>query len=265
MKPDDIRAYLEAKHSAVGPTTRAPADAEAGTLWQAPAAAARDEQLYESISKSYFILRRGLALLALAFPIILLLGVGLDNVQGSLSAYYHFSVRNPDTYGAGTMRDIFVGVLCAIGAFLYFYKGYSWEEDAALDVAGVAALGVALFPKAWGVSGSAPAIVATLHLASAITFFFAIAYVCVFRSKDTLKILKNPPRRQFRLGYRILGTLMIVLPLSVVLVHLLSGRVEPGSAVLWVEVAGVYVFAVFWLVKSREIALIEKQQGIART
>ena len=258
MKPEDIRAYLEAKHS----PERAPVPPPDVAFREARApgeAAARDERLYESISKSYLILRRGLALLAIAMPILLLLGVGLDNVQPSISAYYHFRAGSEAAYGSGTMRDFFVGILWAIGTFLYFYKGYSREEDRALDVAGLAALGVALFPMSWTASDTAPAIFDRLHSASAIIFFLAIAYVCLFRSKDTLEILKEPHRGRFKLGYRILGTLMIVLPAAVLAAHLLSPPGRSRFPVLLIEIAGIYVFATFWLVKSREIALIEKQ------
>src|SRR3546814_5871777 len=68
-----------------------------------------------SIALSYEILRNGIGVLALAFPIVMIVGGGLHHIQPSLSAYYHFAPDAAGQYGAGTMRDAFVGMLCAIG------------------------------------------------------------------------------------------------------------------------------------------------------
>src|SRR5688500_3060530 len=68
------------------------------------------------ISLTYRNLRVGMGVLAVAFP-LLLWWIGLVcsvELQRSISAYYHTS-----------MRDVFVGVLFAVGAYLYLYKGFS--------------------------------------------------------------------------------------------------------------------------------------------
>ena len=73
------------------------------------------EKLAQHIVQSYLFLRIGMAAIGLAFPVLLLAIGGLNGeaIQPSISHYYHTSVR-----------DIFVGSLCAIGAFLVLYKGY---------------------------------------------------------------------------------------------------------------------------------------------
>jgi hypothetical protein len=224
--------------------------------------------VYESISGSYFLLRRGLAGLAFLFPIALWLLAGPEHLQRSISAYYHFH-HVPDggtsLPGTGAMRDLFVGVLWAIGAFLFFYKGYSKKEDWALDVAGIAAILIALFPMDW--PAEAGTFTNTVHFASAVTFFLAIAYVCLFRPGDTLELLKDAERRRwFKRAYGLLGTLMVVLPLSLFALHLLADPLDllaedadETYVVLAVEWAAIWVFSVYWFVKSREIALIERQ------
>ncbi len=208
-----------------------------------------------SVSTSYVILRNGIGVLGLAFPIVLILGGGLDHVQASLSAYYHFSPADPDLYGAGTMRDVFVGMLCAIGAFLFFYRGHSLQEDLSLNVAGIAAVLVALFPMDWPegiVSGTS--VSSKVHFTSATIFFVMIAYVCVFRARDTLCIVRDKRRRRtFARIYLTLGILMLSTPAAIAASKFVSPTGQEGHATLLVEVAGVLVFATFWLIKGLEI------------
>lgn len=260
IKPEDVRKHLAAEHGSAGPPAGPPAEAVAAAA--AAGAAAKEDSIVKSISASYFLLRRGLAALAFAFPILLVLGVGPDEVQASISAYYHYATPDSLDYGAGTMRDVFVAVLCAVGAFLYFYKGYSWKEDWALNIAGVAAILVALCPMDWPPDpGSPPTTMAIVHQTSAVIFFLATAYVCLFRPGDTLALMKDEARRlRFKRTYALLGALMVLIPLTVVALHFLRPVTADTSPwVLLIEVSGIYVFSAYWLMKSREIALLEKQ------
>src|SRR5215212_7799422 len=49
-------------------------------------------------------------------------------------------------YNYTPMRTIFVGFLCITGSFLYLYKGFTKLENLLLNVAGISAVLVALFP-----------------------------------------------------------------------------------------------------------------------
>src|SRR5690349_1291230 len=105
------------------------------------------QELQQNILTTYVNIRTGTAIVGILFPLILWLGgrlhVGLC-LQGSMSAYYHA------TGVAGhSMRDWFVGLLFAVGIFLVLYKGYSHAENWALNIAGILALGVAVFPMHW--------------------------------------------------------------------------------------------------------------------
>jgi hypothetical protein len=44
------------------------------------------------------------------------------------------------------MRNVFVGAMWAAGVFLFFYRGHDWLERWATNLAGLFALGIALFP-----------------------------------------------------------------------------------------------------------------------
>jgi hypothetical protein len=227
------------------------------------AAPLAEAAVLKSVTASYFLLRRGLAALAFAFPVLLWLGAGYAHPQGSISAYYHYRevASGYSPYGSGAMRNVFVGVLWAIGSFLFFYRGYSRFEDRILDVAGIAAILVSLFPMDWPpAADSVRSWTATVHYASAVAFFLATAFVCIFLSGETLECLKDEAKkRRFRRVYRLLGMLMVATPASVVVLHLLLGARAQSLVVLFVEVAGIYVFAAYWAVKSREIALLERQ------
>lgn len=243
ITPDDVRQHLAGRTVAAG--FAAPRTAPAGSVERAA--------ILASISASYFRLRGGLAVIALAFPPVLWLGAGGHALAGSISAYYHVPGA---VFGGGIMRDVFVGALWAIGAFLFFYKGYSAAENRALNLAGAAAVAIAISPMDWP-EGSAATLTGRVHGAAAIVFFLAVAYVCLARAGDTLTLLPVPRRRAFARTYSFLGTLMVVLPVGVAGLHVLLGRAAFNVWVFAIEVAAIYVFAVFWLVKSREIALIE--------
>ena len=89
----------------------------------------KPEQLQKHITGTYTSLRWGLVAIAVTLPLILWIGGYLRQglpLQGSMSAYYHNS-----------MRDVFVGALFGISACLYFYKGYSLWENRALNLAGI--------------------------------------------------------------------------------------------------------------------------------
>src|SRR5258705_1028077 len=158
------------------------------------------KSLQEHILGTYFDLRRGIALFGFALP-VLLAGVGWIlgiPIQGSISAYYHataiaVSCRVTATaLPAGTLRNEFVGILIAVGAFLFLYRGFSRSENIALNLAGIFSVVVALVPTTWPTCGPDRI---TVHGTAAVFFFLSIAYVCLFRARDTLSLIEDPNRR----------------------------------------------------------------------
>ncbi|HEX5716137.1 MAG TPA: DUF998 domain-containing protein [Thermoanaerobaculia bacterium] len=201
--------------------------------------------LDDHIAATYTTLRVGIIVLASALPFILAIGSG-TKICPSISAYYY-----------GDLRDVLVGVLVAVGAFLYLYKGFTKLENYALNLAGIFLVGVALVPtdSTCQISDTGP----SLHGTFAVLFFLAIAYVCIFRASDTLSLISDAAKAdRYRKTYKLLGLGMIVIPLAVVvLTVVLPSRSGSGArpTVFLVETAGVLVFASYWLLKSREIAL----------
>lgn len=202
------------------------------------------DELRKHITSTYFTLRVGIAVIALALPLLLWLGgllwLGLP-LKDSMSAYYHSG-----------MRDAFVGVLYATGAFLYLYKGFSDRENYALNVAGVLAVCIAMFPT--GLPGAETRGL-TLHGASAVLFFVAIAYVCIFRASDTLPLMRDRDRAaRYSRSYRWLGIAMVASPATAYLLTLFaSDGSGTQSYVFFVELVGVWTFAAYWWLKSLEM------------
>jgi hypothetical protein len=217
--------------------------------------------LEEHIIQTYSTLRWGMGIIAIALPIVLALGsfakYGLI-LQDSISAYYHAFVPTqqfPDlsaVAGNGVMRNWFVGILWVIGFFLFLYKGFGRRENIALNIAGVLLIMVAMFPMDWTCGSSCPKV--SIHGVSAILFFLAIGYVCIFRSGDTLKLLKPHDRQFYRRWYRIIGLVMWIFPVTVTVLEFFKLKIFGNSTVFFVEVAGIWTFAAYWLLKGREIS-----------
>ncbi len=157
----------------------------------------KKKDLSAHISGTYRTLRLGIAVVAFALPWLLWLGGKIRAdlpLQDSMSAYYHASLASgPGPAGQGVMRDVFVGTLIAVGTILLLYQGITRLEDYALNAGGVLAMGVALVPMAWPPGSGQGGF--SLHGACAVAFFLCIAYVCIFRAADTLRLISDEGRR----------------------------------------------------------------------
>jgi hypothetical protein len=206
-----------------------------------------NEDIRRHILDTYTYLRLGMAGIGIIFPLVLWWGGLTFGVafQASISSYYHTP-----------MRDIFVGSMITIGSFLWFYQGITKKENFALNCAGILAVIVALTPtvltKAVGqvkcetfiMRGISETTASYIHGISAMLFFFAIAYVCIATSKTEIN-------QKYQKIYNFLGAGMIVFPIaSALLLHFLK---ETSSLIYFVELAAVWVFSAYWLVKTREI------------
>ncbi|MBI4782424.1 MAG: hypothetical protein HY785_14070 [Oscillatoriophycideae cyanobacterium NC_groundwater_1537_Pr4_S-0.65um_50_18] len=217
--------------------------------------------LQEHIISTYGALRRGIGFLAIALPIILSVGgfvkYGLTP-QDSISAYYHAFVptaQPPGLFeiaGNGVMRNWFVGILWAISVFLILYRGYGRRENTVLNIAGVLLIAVAMFPMDWTCGTTCPKV--SVHGVSAILFFLAIGYVCIFRSGDTLELINPSARESYKRWYRIIGLLMWVFPLVVAALEFFKLHPFGTRTVFFIEAAGIWTFAAYWLIKSHEIS-----------
>jgi hypothetical protein len=233
---------------------------------------------------TYRTLRIVLAWIGFALPIVVAAAGWLQCknppqlIAGSLSAYYHRTALAEFL----TARDLFVGGLLAAATCLYAYKGFSTWENVALNMAAVFAVGVALLPTSHGrVGGNEMAasescavfmgagyqeatLRPTLHVASAILFFFCLAYVSIWRSRDTLRLLNDEAKREvYNRGYVLAGTAMGASPVIAALVSRIADAPHP-IFVFAVETAGVWAFSTYWVLKSREMRQTRLDSKVAK-
>jgi hypothetical protein len=209
------------------------------------------DELQKHMLGTYFGLRVGLAVIGIALPLTVLIaggvlhGVGL---QSSISQYYH-----EGRLSYLTTRDFFVGGLFAAGACLYLYKGFSTKENVALNLAGAFAIFVALLPTGDGAADGG--LVSKLHGFSAVLFFLCIAYVSLFRARDTLPLLSPMKERRYARMYLLTGVIMVASPLAAVaLSFAVDERTSPFRTVkFWLETFAVWTFAAYWLIKTKEM------------
>ncbi len=200
----------------------------------------------ESLVFSYLELRKTLGILGISLPFIMAVGGWIifnTGLRGSISSYYHTG-----------MRDVFVGLLFAMGFFLLSYKGYERADDLAGDLGFVFALGVALFPTTpQGAGGSS--IIGYLHMAFTVLFFSTLIYFSffLFTKSDPEK---SPTKRKLQRNkvYRICGITMSVCILLIAVYVLLPDSAEailkPYKIVFWLETIAIWAFGISWLVKG---------------
>jgi uncharacterized membrane protein len=222
-------------------------------------------KLLRHVFGTYNWLRYGMAVIAFAFP-WLLWGWGKHHglsLQGSMSAYYWAPIE-----GDPPVRVLFVGCIFALGACLFLYRGYTIWEELLLDLAALLVILVALFPMSWecrtelGFCG--PSVFnQTLHSVFAFAFFACIVYVAFVESGKTLDELQDETlEKRYKRYYWGTRAALIIFPVAAFIAHYLTKRFE---TLTWsLEVAGIYAFALFWIVKSRELRSSQDSPGVER-
>lgn len=189
---------------------------------------------------SYLYLRRAIGLIGLALPFVLILGKQLvdgGDLAGSLSGYYYTDVR-----------DVFVGAMCAAGVFLLAYYGHDQVDNIASTVAGVGAIGLALFPTTPGHDVTAwDRTSGILHLVFAAVFFLMLAYFC-------LRLFPHDGEQPPGTGvvYRVCGVVILACLVLIAATKALDLVPELRPA-LWLESIAVWAFGVAWLLKGQTL------------
>ena len=227
-----------------------------------------------AIVQNYRMLRTRIGIIALAFPVVLIavgLGWGIE-VQPTLSNYYFArdSIGRVDLY---PVRLWFCGVLFVVGVFLYKYQGFSKNEDRWLSLAGLFALGVAVFPMSVDGKNEYDFLLAwiglsqlSLHGICAVLAFACIAVVIVWYADSTLsEIEKTKPvaYKLFKTAYFVIAAWMgVSIGISIFLNYLHHGQ---GDYILAAEWSGIWAFGAYWFVKNRELTEVAKELKTRKT
>ena len=211
------------------------------------------------IVSTYFSLRVGLTVIAVLLPPVLYIWGRLHGVplQYSMSAYYHADQGGLSCPGGhGVARDLFVGGLFVVAGLLYAYRGVTTFENWTLNAAGILAAAIGLFPMPIQCDGIPSRF--SPHGTFAILFFLCIASVAVYAAPGTLDRLRDRRLRDFfKRSYRITGAVMVLAPGSVTAWSLATGTYAEHTFAI--EVAAIYAFAAFWLLKGWEIHKTNEQ------
>lgn len=192
------------------------------------------------LTYTYIELRKSVGLIGIALPIVLWVGINLlfpeQGAQPSISHYYHTG-----------MGDVFVGALCAVALFMFFYTGYDKIDNIGGHFAGMCALGVAWFPTSAGPESNW---VSVVHFTSAALLFLTFAWFALFRftlSKGTMT-----PRKKIRnKTYRASGCIILICIATIALYKLTQGSSNPFPIIVyWAETIALIAFGTSWIIKG---------------
>lgn len=206
---------------------------------------------------STVFMRRAVGILGMSLPFILLFGSLLlgdcKEIQQSISNFYHTN-----------MRDVLVGILCAVAFFLVSYLGYK-NDYIFFRLAGFFALGIAFFPM--NAVHPLPccnfppfrefAFVNTLHLISAVSFFLTLSYISLilFTKTHTGKKVEGMKKKR-NIIYILCGSIMLF-SMVLLLIYFIAFKGKPNidklKPVFWLETLALMAFGISWLVKGKTI------------
>ncbi|MFD2541887.1 DUF998 domain-containing protein [Lacinutrix gracilariae] len=208
---------------------------------------------------SYQLLRQLVGLFGIVLPILLVVGAfyygNCEIVQSSISDYYHTKMRN-----------ILVGVLCAVALFMFTYKGYDIRDSIAGNLACVFAVGVAFFPT--GVDTLSTCAeqcivyepwIKTVHFTFAGLFFAVLIYfsLFLFTQSKTPKSEMEAPKRKRNTIFHICGYVMIACIALIALYFFYLQEAYPElqklKPVFWLESIALWAFGISWITKGELI------------
>ena len=226
---------------------------------------------HDELVASFLAVRRALGLAGLALPLLLYIDARLlpgGQMQTSISAFYHTP-----------MGDVLVGILVAIGIFLITYMGHKPNKGDRLTdwwvstIAGIGAIGVALFPtlpsEADCASFEPPTVIqgivihwcqwwGPIHFVSAIVFFVCMALFCLCLFPKNAKGEVHYFDEAGNTTYFVCGVLLLA-AIGGLLLYFFIRNTSLGQSlgaanfVFWFETLGVVAFAVAWLTKGNLI------------
>ncbi len=209
----------------------------------------------QSLVQSYLFLRKGIGIIGVALPFVLIIGkiiLESPGISGSLSAYYY-----------SVMRDVFVGSLWVTGVFLICYR-YDTLDNFASTVAGICAIGVTLFPTPPDVGATQRQMaIGLVHTVFATCFLLILALMAIFLFRKTDKVHLGRRKRQRNMVYLICGITIltcIVLAAFLLIPNLpVTSWLQPLHPIFWLESASIFAFGVAWFVKGETLGVLKDE------
>jgi len=195
---------------------------------------------HSNLTFSYLALRKAVGWIGILLPFVLMLG-------GYLIFKEDLTLKNISVYYYTGMRNVFVGSLCAISLFLFFYKGYDKWDNRMGSLAGFFALVLAFFPT---VKEGPYDWQAYVHFYSAACLFVILSGISLFLFTKTDP---NPTKRKLKRNkiYVICGSVMIASLIATEIFIIFFEDDHPQSDFeFWTETIALVAFGVSWLTKG---------------
>jgi hypothetical protein len=215
---------------------------------------------------SFKTMRLFIGVLGILMPFVLLAGSflpgGCGRILGSISAYYHTR-----------MRDVFVGILCAVSFFLFSYKGYDQEDFLLCKFASLYALGIAFCPtlikneslECMTLPLPTNEIISNFHYFFAAGFFAIIACIsmCVFTKTHPNDQPVTGKKKDRNIVYIACG---IVIMACIIIIPIYDNILRkfftlPNAPIFWLETGALASFGISWLVKGEAISALNDEEG----
>lgn len=187
----------------------------------------------------------GVIAISLAFFMQLVSGELLHSISES----YHYRAR-----------DWFVGLLFAVGALFFSFKGQNSFERKLTLLAALCAVLVAIAPCA---CGRKPALIAIFHFPAAAGVFAIMGYFCWRFRRTAIEKIKQYPEAKTRVRIYSLclagmvgcWLMVVVYGVSYIVAGDALDRAFPNY-VFWLEALGLVSFGISWLAASRTLPVI---------
>jgi hypothetical membrane protein len=188
-------------------------------------------------------------------PIVVRLGAylfeGIPSNE-SISAYYYTG-----------MRDVFVGILFAVGVFLFCYRGPDTQDNVLTNIAGLSAIAIGLFPMDPAyhhvILDKFPAInnpgcyqnhgLLGYHIYAVAAFFVILSYLAIFRFTKSNQPQITTQKKSRNKVYIVCGIVMLISLVAIVVIKAAS----KNSSIFWPETVAIVAFGIAWLVKGQAI------------
>ena len=206
---------------------------------------------------SHHAMRRMVGMIALLLPFVLAGGNILLSLLGPRHALPNpLLQRSISDYRYTAMRDVEVGGLCAIAAFLMCSRGYDWLDEITGYLAGFLALGVAICPSVNprdNVHTPLQLELNTVHTVFAAQMFLVLAYFCLGPFRKSAPGVGRTRRKVHRNAiYAVCGTVILVCDALLVSLNLERAErfLSPINPLLTCESLALIAFGVAWLTKG---------------
>ncbi len=194
-------------------------------------------------------LRLLMGLIALTLPeiAVALAGKSLTSISAS---YY------------SNARDMVVGQLFVVGAFLFAYNGHSNNESYASKIASLAAICVASFPTTC--DGCPVGAYSIVHNAAAALLFSILAYFCFIPFQKGIRGKPGKGKARRKWIYFICGSVMIGCIVVIAMANLFVApeTVTAWRITFWGESLALTAFGIAWIASGKTFRLIADEEEI---